>query len=268
MMRTQLALAAHELRRVEFTNPSAISLLLANAVPLFGVLILGWSTFAIVVIYWAENVILGAINVLKMAVCSPLTEDSDLSQFDEDAIGNTIRAKLVEHGGKRKIVSRVHLAAKLFLIPFFVVHYGLFCFVHGIFVFDLLGGSFGLSGPFEFWSEAFERLRAEHLQWAVLALGASHLLSFFTNFVYRGEYRHVSAPQLMIRPYGRVVVLHMAILLGAFATFALGSPVWMLVILIIGKTILDMGLHLAERKKYSHGKHVEWAKKVAAEFVK
>src|SRR5882724_7957891 len=45
---------------------SAYALIAANALPLFGVLFLGWDTFSIVALYWTENVIIGAINVLKM----------------------------------------------------------------------------------------------------------------------------------------------------------------------------------------------------------
>jgi len=36
-------------------------------VPVF----LGWDTFSIVALYWTENVIIGAINVLKMITCNP-----------------------------------------------------------------------------------------------------------------------------------------------------------------------------------------------------
>jgi hypothetical protein len=188
--------------------------------------------------------------------------------FDDAAIREKIRAKLAETSRERQIVSNIHHASKLFLIPFFTVHYGFFCFVHGIFVFELLGGGIHSFNPSQFWGNAYERLRDEHLLWAVVALGASHLLSFFVNFIHGGEYRRVVAPQLMAQPYGRVLVLHFAILLGAFAIVALGSPVWMLVILIIGKTILDVGLHLAERKKNATDKHSEWARAMEAEYAK
>lgn len=249
MMRTQLGLVGRQLRRVDFTNSSVLSLIVANTVPLFGVLFFGWSTFAVVVVYWAENVIIGMINVLKMLVCSPLAEDADLSQVADENVRTQINAKHGDYADQRKMLATVHHASKIFFIPFFTVHYGLFCFVHGLFIFELLGGGHSFFNPINFWPHVYERLREEHLQWAVLALAASHLLSFFVNFIYRGEYRHVNAALLMMQPYGRVVVMHFAVLLGAFAIKALGSPVWMLIILIVGKTILDVGLHLAEREK-------------------
>ena len=85
--------------------------------------------------------------------------------------------------------------------------------------------------------------------WAVLALVVSHLFSFFSNYLGKGEYRRTVVPALMIAPYGRIVVLHLAIIFGAFATMALGSPVYLLVILIIGKIILDWKFHQRAHRK-------------------
>ena len=83
-------------------------LLAANLVPLAGVLFFGWSVFATLLLFWVENVIVGAFNVLRMLVAQP-------------QIG-------------------AMWAAKLFMIPFFTFHYGMFVTVHGIFVLTLFGG--------------------------------------------------------------------------------------------------------------------------------
>ena len=57
----------------------------------------------------------------------------------------------------------------------------------------------------------------------------------------------------MVAPYGRIVVLHLAIIFGAFATMALGSPVYLLAILIVGKIMLDLKFHnRAHRKLLAH----------------
>jgi hypothetical protein len=57
----------------------------------------------------------------------------------------------------------------------------------------------------------------------------------------------------MFQPYGRIVVLHIAILLGAFAVLALGSNIGVLLILIVGKTALDLGFHVWERQYNANG---------------
>jgi uncharacterized membrane-anchored protein len=85
--------------------------------------------------------------------------------------------------------------------------------------------------------------------WAALGLLLSHLYSFATNFIGKGEYRRTAAPMLMAAPYGRIVILHIAIIFGAFATMTLGSPVPLLALLVIGKIILDLKMHLRSHRK-------------------
>ncbi len=242
-----------QINRIDLTKPSVLTLIAANVIPLLGVLFFSWSTFAIVVIYWAENVIIGAINVLKMLTCHPTSETIQLGNNSEKRrTGNrkAVEDLLVQ---QEKSQSIVHHASKLFYIPFFIFHYGMFCFVHGVFVFSLLGRADEMpaGGPLELGPHFVKELWQDNLIWAVLALAASHLYSYFTNFLYHGEYRRVTVQQLMFQPYGRIIVMHIAILFGAFLIMALGSPVWMLVILVIGKTIMDIALHLMEREKNS-----------------
>ncbi|MGE5760082.1 MAG: DUF6498-containing protein, partial [Gemmatimonadota bacterium] len=89
---------------------SSAVLLAANVAPLIGVLAHHWTVFAVVLLYWCENVVVGVFNVLRMLVAQPQVA---LAQ-----------------------------AGKVLLIPFFCVHYGTFTFVHGVFVFGLFGGGF------------------------------------------------------------------------------------------------------------------------------
>ncbi len=239
--------------RDDLFKPSVVTLIAANLIPLFGVLFLGWSTFAIVGVYWSENVIIGAINVLKMIACTPSADTIKLVATNPDQLRSSSKQvqKPLEQQSPRIAVA--HHVSKLFFIPFFIVHYGMFCFIHGLFIFELLGGNAHFrGGPLDSGVYFWQRLKEDNLLWAVGALAVSHLFSFFTNFLYRGEYRRVTVPQLMFQPYARIVILHLAVLFGAFLIMALGSPVWMLVMLIIGKTILDIGLHLAERTKNSN----------------
>lgn len=233
---------------------SVISLLIANLLPLVGVLFWGWSTFNIVAIYWSENIVIGLINLLKMLFCMPndktLLEGSLLARKGKAQLLDTVEDTQSNLRAERLAIQ----VLKVLYVPFFTVHYGMFCLVHGVFVFALLSGDgMGhLSGtPLDVLLAIFSRLSENHLQWAIIGLAVSHLISFFSNYLGRGEYRTVPIQNLMMQPYGRVVVLHVTILLGAGATIALGSPVWLLLILIVGKTILDVKFHLRERNKNS-----------------
>ena len=203
----------------DWLRPSVIALLLANLVPVAGVFLLGWQIFPLMFLFWSENVIIGAINVLKMLTADP---ESPLSW-----------------------------AGKLFVIPFFCVHYGMFTFIHGVFVIGLFGGGLkpgaGFPTPATFWRIAQEN----YLGWAILGLAISRGVSFATNYLGNGEYRQANLQQLMQQPYGRIVVLHLAILFGGFLMLALHSPVWGLLLLIALKMALDLRGHFAERKKFA-----------------
>jgi hypothetical protein len=232
----------------------------ANLIPLVGVLFWGWSTFEVVALYWLENVIIGVINVLKMITCSPdpglmrsmmekkIAEKEHLS-IEEQTQVDQARKAFDKFGGNAGALNH---GVKFFLIPFFAVHYGGFCLGHGFFVFFLLGREHAMK-----WSTSESEMLFELVQqtvtvgglWAALGLLLSHLYSFATNFIGKGEYRRTAAPMLMAAPYGRIVILHIAIIFGAFATMTLGSPVPLLALLVIGKIILDLKMHLRSHRK-------------------
>ncbi|MGB1077575.1 MAG: DUF6498-containing protein, partial [Bdellovibrionales bacterium] len=60
------------------------------------------------------------------------------------------------------------------------------------------------------------------------------------------------APQLMTAPYGRIVILHVALLFGGFLAEFLNQPVWALGLLIILKIAYDMGT-IDPMKKWHKG---------------
>ena len=52
-------------------TPSLLALGLANALPIAGVLLLGWKVFPLVLLYWLENVVVGGFNVGKLLLAQP-----------------------------------------------------------------------------------------------------------------------------------------------------------------------------------------------------
>lgn len=151
---------------------------------------------------------------------------------------------------------------KLFLIPFFIVHYGGFCGVHGVFVLALFGKDDSFMKDID-WpcflafvqillnviKHAYSVMSLE-MRYAMGALFLSHGVSFVCNYLIKGEYATSKPDKLMGSPYGRVVVMHVAILFGAFLTLALGSPVAILIILVVLKTFLDVVFHLRQHRKH------------------
>jgi len=198
-------------------TPSLLALLLANAVPIFGVLFLGWTVFPLVLLYWFENVVVGGYNVAKLLLAKPSEP--------------------------------VFWAAKLFLVPFFMVHFGGFTFVHGALVFALFGPQELRS--FDLLTTVPAAVRANQLGWAVLGLVLSHGLSFFWNYIRNGEFQRASLQALMMQPYSRVFVLHFTVLVGGWIVMLLGSPTLALVLLVVLKTAADLHAHRAERRKFA-----------------
>ena len=237
------------------SRPSAKVLILANLLPLFGVLFLDWSVFNIVVLYWMENLVLGVINILKMITCKPDVSKIDVGGFIPGKVSEEQRDEIMgqfESVGGVKAMTTGHTVMKLFMIPFFTVHYFGFCAGHGIFVFAFFGrdaghgvSGHGLSGAFD----QLPQLLTGTFALAAIGLIVSHLFSFFSNYLGRGENRKTIVPLLMFKPYGRIVVLHIAIIFGGFLVVALGIPMGLLLIMVVGKIILDLKMHLLEHAK-------------------
>lgn len=196
---------------------SAWVLIAANVLPLVGVLFWGWDVFPLLALFWMENVAIGVLNALKMLLADP--RDAAL------------------------------WGAKLVMVPFFAVHYGMFTAVHGALVMSAFGGKTYEVHGIEFWEPA-ARAAYDYGLWMPLAvLAASHVFSFFWNYLYRGEFRRAQLAMQMMQPYGRVMVLHVAILIGGLIAAQLGSPVWALVLLLALKTGLDFAAHVKEHSK-------------------
>lgn len=129
----------------------------------------------------------------------------------------------------------------LFYAPFFAAHYGVFMIVHLVFLVTLF-----LQGPFAGEERALGAT-LRNVGIGALALVASHGASFWANFLRGGERERLDMSAIMMRPYPRIVVMQLTILFGAFLAFALGSPVFALVLLLALKTGVDVKAHLAER---------------------
>jgi len=129
------------------------------------------------------------------------------------------------------------LFGKMCVIPFFTIHYGIFTAGHGFLVLAI------------FEKEEAASVMSPHMTGALAALFLSHGVSFVRNYLLKGEFASPNLLKLMIIPYGRTVVMHIAIIAGGFLTMTLGSPLGLLVVLIALKTVIDVKLHLWEHKK-------------------
>jgi hypothetical protein len=201
-------------------NLPLLALVLANLIPVFGVLFLHWDVGAIVVLYWTENLVVGVYTLLKMLVT----------------------------GG----------TSALGIMLFFCLHYGVFCAIHGVFVLELtqFAGEISSELPVASWpgplvvvqkilyfGQQILDAAPPEFSWAILALLLSHGASFMLLFVGQGEYRHTSVETLMKAPYKRIAVLHIAVIIGGFLVVELGEPLGLLLALVALKIGMDIMLH-------------------------
>lgn len=200
---------------------SLLVLVAANGVILWGVLARAWDVFPVIFLFWLENVVIGVLNVARMTLARP-----------RDA-GRWVQ--------------------KVFLIPFFCVHYGMFTLIHGMFVIAFFGGmSLASSGRHvDLFAEPailLWVLDSLDLWIPATVLAASHAFSFVWNYVLHREYRGAEVQKLMSKPYGRVVVLHLTIIAGGALALTLGSPLWALLFLLGLKTAVDAVAHYREHR--------------------
>lgn len=210
-----------------FYSPAVVFLVAANAVTVFGVLFRGWSVENIVLIYWFESVVVGLYTCLKILLARPTSIGRvSLSRFSSP----------VSFG--------MSLLFRIVTIFFFVIFFGLFLLLHGIFVSAIVDHRMAGAVPFE--TEFFQ----EHVQeifLAVFALTISHGVSFIQHYLGRREYIGANPLDLAGRPYNRLILIQITVTLGTLVAVALqGDGRVYAIVLIAGKVWLDIRAHLAE----------------------
>lgn len=181
--------------------PSLWALVAANLLPLAGVLLFRWDLDAILLLYWAESAVILLFSLAKLA--------------------------------------RTEGAAAAFLIPFFLVHAGMFMAGHLLFLSLLF-----LERPAEGWGGL-----ARDVGLGLAAFLASHAYSYSANVRRRGE-AYGGPKDVMGAFYSRIVVMHLTILGGGWIVLALGQPAGALLLLVVLKTAADALAHLRERRRH------------------
>lgn len=204
-------------------DPSALGLLGANVLVLLLAFIFAWRPFEALFLYWCQSIIIGLFAIVRM-ILSTLMKKS--------------------HGPFGKLGSSAGL---LFMVPFFIFHFGGFCLVHLLFILAI-GVGFNEGSSFSTDLIFSTLFRPEF----ILAIGAFLLVHAFSLFVNRSELAESSIDQEMMRPYGRVFVMHLSLIFGVFLTIFLGNSIGVLIVFMALKSVLDVQTHVVEHQKISH----------------
>ena len=131
---------------------------------------------------------------------------------------------------------------------FFLMHYGIFTTVHGVFVITLFGvvaNGFanyhgGLPGP-------------------IIMIMAWQFVSLFIDAALSSRFKGQRANDMLFEPYPRMLALHITIIAGGWFISEAGSPIWALVLLVALKTVGEVGAFIlsARAKAGDYGFSVE-----------
>lgn len=222
---------------------SAYVIIAANLLPLIMTMGGAWSLNEILPLYWCESAIIGFFTLLKILMaCGAMAKmggrRGEPAQYvSQDAIP----------GGA---YSALAIGAKIFMAGFFTVHFGIFMFVHGIFLFGfVLQGMHLGKATVDPMNPALWLHYLWAVKWGILSLFGGHAASFFMNYLGAGEYRTARPEQCMHQPYPRVIVMHLTILLGAFVSTAMPAAGPVMVFFVAAKIFADVHAHLKERAK-------------------
>lgn len=244
---------------------TAAVLIAANLMPVFGVVALGWDVGSLLFVYWLESAVVGFFNVIKIAqaqgpvdgqarsgeAATALDEARQRSEAEGSPTGGSAalsglagtlaraaqasyQSRQAQQAGTqsdlppRAALALANSCSRLALIPFFIVHFGIFMLVHGIFLVTFFG---------------VPKIPIVQLLVMVFLLFLSHGVSYVMYFLLRGEYRWISPNEQMFRPYGRVVVMHLTIIFGGILVTRFGAPVLALLVMIGIKIAIDLVAH-------------------------
>jgi hypothetical protein len=187
-------------------NPIVLTGLAVDLAPVYAVLAWGWSATPLVLVYWTENVISGVMTLPRIFISG------------------------ANYGAKMMGIS-------LFLCAFFVVHYGLFCAVHGTFLMVFAVAGDAMHGAAEPGAGLFNDVLMNipamigvaissgmHVDWLLEAMVAWQVVVFIWEFILKGGWKRTNPMAEMFAPYGRIIILHFGLFAGFGALLLLGQP--------------------------------------------
>lgn len=184
----------------------------ASLVPLVGVVLWGWGAFDLVVLYWLE---IGAIVGLSLPLVAVFESASGTDGDTDD-------------GPVSGVAGRV-LAVCL---PGAVL--AMFWGGHGILLMAIANTLFAGLDQSDVW------VSAGTVEPALAATVASYLLAVVTDLLGYSNVPGSHARSSLGRVVGDVMFFHTALIVGVFVVIALGSPLWLLVVIVVLKAALDV----------------------------
>jgi len=205
-------------------------LILVNLVPLYGVWFEGWNATEVFLVYCLETVIIGVINVIKMACVTIFVRPKDVW----------------ENGGATSMQS-----GWLFIF-FFIAHYGFFVLVQT----QIFFGVSGIGDDASFFGKyaRVPALLGDNGKLMLLIFITYYTLQTIFAFFLSGNYKTISMGRLLFEPYMRIFVQQFVVILGSiFLSFGAGKI--FILVFVIAKIFFELFINfnrflaLAEKKQ-------------------
>jgi hypothetical protein len=184
-------------------------LILVNLVPLYGVWFEGWDAARVFLVYCMETVIVGLLNVLKMAAVTIFVKPR------EDWNNNGSHS----------------MQSGWFFIFFFMIHYGFFVLIQTQIFFGV--SNFGKQDSF---FSAYSQIPALLGDEGILLLGifiVYYSLDTLFSFFLSGAFKTTSLSVLMFQPYQRIIVQQLIVIVGSMFLLLGATKIFMLIMVCV-----------------------------------
>ena len=207
--------------KVDFTKTSTLSLIFSNLLVIFFAIVDGISANEVLWIYWAQSVIIGIFNFIKMI---------SLKEFSTEGF---------KQGKKQMLPKR---ATAVSSAVFFLFHYGFFHVIYAVFLgafSDFSHSDGSSSGTIYF-----------------LLSSGMFFTSYLIEFINSRKEQTEELPNIgliMFAPYARIIPMHLTIIFGGFigaagSIFSTNTNLAIMVLFIGIKTVIDLITHSIDFK--------------------
>lgn len=190
-------------------------LIVINLIPLYGVWFLGWDAKHVFIVYAMETVIVGIINIIKMAIVTIFVNSTHQWQ----------------RGDKNSMQSG------WFFIFFFIIHYGFFVFVQTQLFFK--SSSIGKDDSFIFNYTQIPSILGDDGKMVLLIFVLYYTAQSFFQFFTNGNYKNISMMRLMFEPYIRIFTQQIIVIIGGMC-LAFGAGKIFILVFVIAKIYMEL----------------------------
>ncbi|QHI36843.1 hypothetical protein IMCC3317_22130 [Kordia antarctica] len=165
------------------------------------------NAFSIVMAYFMETLIIGAIHVFKMFIILKYANANGVERTQNNGGG---------------------------MILFFIFHYTFFVAIQSMFVFVLLEMKDPKIDPFSiFENVTYIFQNYDGIYPILISLAVFNIADFYLNFLMPKAYEKISIEKSILSPYGRIFVQQFAVILGFFF-FIFSFALDIIALLIVG----------------------------------